>query len=347
MKDTHRYVIETANLNTALKEFAQMNRGVSIKRTDNDNEIRLDITDGSRKGILHLYHKNGGNYSHTEQGDWVNIAESCWSYLLTKYGMQLEHYTLPSIQNVEKVDFEAFLDCFKESEDYVVNEKEQLPKCMLFNVEISDSKKAKVVISYYNNKKMLIQGAVTKLLVDIVSECLEVIPQANRLMLDKILPPDRNGRSSLDAKIEAHINNIEPIKGGKIEKMIKTSLVLVNSGVVVEDYSCFSASILRALDATINGKISQVAGPVTSYGKYFEGSSACGYKIVEKNNPFPDDIELARLLADAYAYYHNHRHPIAHTDHQNVETTRILTYEEAVMEVKDTLNFINRIYEKW
>ena len=57
---------------------------------------------------------------------------------------------------------------------------------MLFNVEISDSKKAKVVISYYNNKKMLIQGAVTKLLVDIVSECLEVIPQANRLLLDKI-----------------------------------------------------------------------------------------------------------------------------------------------------------------
>lgn len=52
MKDTHRYVIETANLNTALKEFAQMNQGISINRTDNDNEIRLDITDGSRKGIL-------------------------------------------------------------------------------------------------------------------------------------------------------------------------------------------------------------------------------------------------------------------------------------------------------
>ena len=62
MKDTHRYVIETANLDSALKEFAQMNQGISINRTDNDNEIRLDITDGSRKGILHLYHKNGGNY---------------------------------------------------------------------------------------------------------------------------------------------------------------------------------------------------------------------------------------------------------------------------------------------
>lgn len=84
MKDTHRYVIETANLDIALEEFAQMNQGISINRTDNANEIRLDITDGSRKGILHLYHKNGGNYSHTEQGDWVNIAEACWSYLLTK-----------------------------------------------------------------------------------------------------------------------------------------------------------------------------------------------------------------------------------------------------------------------
>lgn len=61
-----------------------MNQGISINRTDNANEIRLDITDGSRKGILHLYHKNGGNYSNTEQGDWVNIAEACWSYLLTK-----------------------------------------------------------------------------------------------------------------------------------------------------------------------------------------------------------------------------------------------------------------------
>lgn len=52
MKDTHRYVIEMANLDTALKEFAQMNQGISINRTDNDNEIRLEITDGSRKGIL-------------------------------------------------------------------------------------------------------------------------------------------------------------------------------------------------------------------------------------------------------------------------------------------------------
>ena len=52
MKDTHRYVIETANLDTALKVFAQMNQGISINRTDNDNEIRLYITDGSRKGIL-------------------------------------------------------------------------------------------------------------------------------------------------------------------------------------------------------------------------------------------------------------------------------------------------------
>lgn len=54
MKDTHRYVIEMANLDTALKEFAQMNQGISINRTDNDNEIRFDITNGSRKGILHL-----------------------------------------------------------------------------------------------------------------------------------------------------------------------------------------------------------------------------------------------------------------------------------------------------
>lgn len=52
MKDTHRYVIETAKLDIALKEFVQMNQGININRTDNDNEIRLDITDGSRKGIL-------------------------------------------------------------------------------------------------------------------------------------------------------------------------------------------------------------------------------------------------------------------------------------------------------
>lgn len=347
MKDTHRFIIETANLDKALAEFAKMNQGISITRIDNDNEIRLDITDGSRKGILHLYHKNGGNYSHYEQGNWVTIAENCWSHLLTKYGMQLEHCTLPSIPNVEQIDFEAFLDCFKYSDNYIVNEKKRLPKGTLINVDISDSNGAKVVISYYKNKTMLIQGAVTKLLVNIVSECIEVIPQANRLMLDKILPPDRNGRSLLDSKIETHINNVEPLKGSKIEKMINTSLVLVNSGVVVEDYSCFSTSILRALDATINGKISQVDGPVISYGKYFEGTSSCGYKMVAGNNPFPDDVELTQLLAEAYTYYHNHRHPIAHTDHQNVETTRILTYEEAVLEIKDTLSLINRIYEKW
>lgn len=64
MKDTHRYVIETAKLDTALKEFVQINQGISINRKDNDNEIRLDITDGSRKGILQYL----GVSASTQQG---------------------------------------------------------------------------------------------------------------------------------------------------------------------------------------------------------------------------------------------------------------------------------------
>ena len=66
-----------------------------------------------------------------------------------------------------------------------------------------------------------------------------------------------------------------------------------------------------------------------------------------ESNPFGTDEELISLMEESYTYYHNHRHPIAHTDHQNVETTRILTYDEAVMEIRDSLQLINRICEKW
>lgn len=346
MKDNHRYAIEVSKIEMALEEFKNNNKGINIARIDNAKEIKIEITDGTRKGILHLYRKKGGNFSHSEQGGWIAIAENCWRHLLTKYGMQMEHCVLPSISNVEKVDFEAFLDCFKDTDDYQINNR-TLPSGAEYNVEIVDKQEAKVILTYYGSKKMLIQGSVTKLLVDIVSESIDVIPQADKLLLDKILPPDLNGRALLDINIDAHIKNTEPFKGGKIEKMINTSLVLANSGIIVDDYSCFSTSILRALDAMINGKISQVDGPVLNYYDYFEGNSSCGYKMKESNNPFPDDTDLSQLLADAYTYYHNHRHPIAHTDHQNVETSCILTYEEAIMEIKDTLYLINKICEKW
>lgn len=346
MKDNRRYAIEIDKLDVALKEFERNNQGITIERHDINNEIRVDITDGSRKGVLHLYHLSGGNYSHFEQGKWAIMAESCWTHLLTKYGMQMESTTLPSIKNVEKVDIDAFIDCFEEGDAYNVKDRKK-PEGVLINVEIADKNNAKVHLTYYKNKKLLIQGAVTKLLVDIVSQCIDVIPQANKFLLDKILPPDRNGRALLDVNIDAHINNSKPFEGGKIEQMINTSLVLANSGIIVDDYSCFCTSILRALDAIINGKISQVAGPVDCYYDYFEGNSSCGYKMKKENNPFPDDEELSDLLAKAYTYYHNHRHPIAHTDHQNVETTRILTYEESVMVIKDTLSYINQICGKW
>lgn len=347
MKDNHRYAIEVSKIEIALDEFKNNNQGINVLRTDSDKEIKLEITDGTRKGILHLYRKKGGNFSHSEQGGWVAIAEACWRHLLTKYGMQMIHCVLPSISDVEKVDFEAFLDCFKNLGEYKVTNRTNIPQGAVYDVEIIDRQEAKVILTYYGSKKMVIQGSVTKLLVDIVSECIDVIPQADKLLLDKILPPDINGRALIDANIEAHIKNTEPFKGGKVEKMINTSLVLANSGIIVDDYSCFSTSILRALDAMINGKISQVDGPVLNYHDYFEGNSSCGYKMKEGQNPFPDDANISQLLADAYTYYHNHRHPIAHTDHQNVETSRILTYDEAIMEIKDTLNLINMICEKW
>lgn len=345
-KDSHSYVIETSKIEVAIEEFKNNNRGINIARTDNNKEIKLEITDGKRKGILHLYRKKGGNFSHYEQGNWAVMAEACWRYLLTKYGMQMEQCTLPTISDVEKVDFEAFLDCFKDTGDYKIINR-TLPLGAEYSVEIIDKQEAKVILTFYESRKIVIQGTVTKLLVDIVSECIDVIPQADKLLLDKILPPDINGRTLIDPNIDTHIKNTEPFKGGKVEKMINTSLILANSGIIVDDYSCFVTSILRALDAIINLKISQVDGPVESYHDYFEGNSSCGYKMKEDRNPFPDDVELSQLLAEAYTYYHNHRHPIAHTDHQNVETSRILTYYEAIMEIKDTLNFIDMICKKW
>lgn len=347
MKDKRVYIIDVEQLDAVLSEFATANGGITISRTDNSNEIKLDLIDGDRKGILHLYHKGGGNYSHYEQGEWNEIAVACWSFIHTRLGKVVEPKVLPAIKKVEQVDFESFVDCFKDSEDYTVENKDckALGGGTIYVIE--DNKCAKVSLTYFNNKTMLIQGASTGLLVKVLTECIDTIPQADQSLIDAILPPDKQVKTVIDADIKKHIDNMIPISGGKIEKLVNTSLTLINSGIVVEDYSPFSTNILRALDAVINGKIAQVAGPVESYHTYFDGNPSSGYKMKNESNPFGTDEELISLMEESYTYYHNHRHPIAHTDHQNVETTRILTYDEAVMEIRDSLQLINRICEKW
>lgn len=347
MKDNKIYILDMPKLDQALQEFVNANAGTTINREDNDNEIKLELTDGTRRGILHIYKKDGGNVSHYEQGDWVAIAESCWSYLFVNYGMQIRTSVLPTIHGVERVDFDAFIDCFRDTNNYTITDK-PLPPGAEASIVITDKCGASVHLNYYTKKKsVLIQGAATRLLITIVSECVNTIPQANSNLLDTILPPDRNGTLPIDSDINNHITNMAPIAGSKIEKLINTSLTLINSGLMVDDFSCFSASILRALDAIINERIKQVAAAVVSYGDYFVGDPAGGYKMRADNNPFAANPEIADLLSEAYTYYHNHRHPIAHTDHQNVETTRILCYEEALLEIRDALQLINNICETW
>lgn len=347
MKDKNTYIIDTTKLDTVIQEFVDNNNGITINRTDTTNEIKLDIVEGSRKGILHLYYKEGGNFSHYEQGEWVQMAIACWTHIYTSIGMLVTNKVLPAIRKVKKVDFEAFIDCFRLSDAYSVSDKEINNDNIEYAHEIGDSNGAKISIAYYKNKSMHIQGAPNALLVKILTDAIDSIPQADSSLIDYIVPSDRQVKSVIDADIKKHIENTTPIIGGKIEKLINTSLTLINSGIIVEDYSPFSSNVLRALDAVMNGIIKQAAAPVASYHDYFVGDPSCGYRLKVENNPFAADAELTALLEEAYTYYHNHRHPIAHTDHQNVETTRILTYDEAALEIRDTLALINRICSKW
>ena len=151
----------------------------------------------------------------------------------------------------------------------------------------------------------------------------------------------------IDTDLSKHITKMVHISGSKIEAMIKTSIQLVNYAWPLDDYCCFTHSILRALEGLIRKRLMEDSiDTFDNIGEFFQDKDNM-FKFKDEITRFDDIPALKNSLEEAYDFYNKNRHAISHVDKANIEASKMMNYDDAVDVINECLKRINRLCNNW
>lgn len=235
----------------------------------------------------------------------------------------------------------------EEYDSYIVEEMEFSDSNVISRFKVTGRYDATIVFTYYKNGTLYLQGTMSSLFLSLIVETLPVITTIPSDIIKEVMSNSTTLPIVIEEDLGKNIENLNPIKGSVIEKMILSSIQLVNSAVPIEDYGCFVLGILKATDALMSKKLVEISGaPFDSYGTYLESND--GHITYHFKKPILDfNPKLKKSIEQAYAYYIDKRTASFHIDRTAIETSTILSYEEAVDIVEESLKHINNICKNW
>lgn len=295
---------------------------------------------------MNLYYSKG-RVSYSAQGRMKEKAEECWEYIKQQTSLpNTEHKTF-TIKDVAEDDFQGYKKCLEEYDSYIVEDMEFLDSNVISRFKVTGKYDATIVFTYYKNGTLYLQGTMSSLFLSLIVETLPVITTIPSDIIKEVMSNSTTMPIVIEEDLGKNIENLNPIKGSVIEKMILSSIQLVNSAVPIEDYGCFVLGILKATDALMSKKLVEISGaPFDSYGTYLESND--GHITYHFKKPILDfNPKLKKSIEKAYAYYIDKRTASFHIDRTAIETSTILSYDAAVEIVEESLKHINNICKNW
>lgn len=156
----------------------------------------------------------------------------------------------------------------------------------------------------------------------------------------------------LSSDLHTHLVNLQELANTPYENMILSSIHLINSNIELGDYTCMAFGALRALEGILGHRMNltqTMTGKEDYLGKFFKEDAATGeYKFNSLFSHYNGKPNLKRACEKAYTHYNMQKNPHFHTDIPNpMGTFVILTKENAIDAVEETLKRINAILTHW
>lgn len=341
------FILDIDSIPSVIEEYFNANTQFEyeISKLD-DKGLLLKIKKGKSQGILNLFYVKG-QVSFSVQGRMQEKAEDCWNYIKQKTSLPNKEHKTYTIRDVSEDDFINYKKCLEEYEDYTVDDVVFSDPNVISRFRVTGKHSATIVFTYYKNGTLYLQGTMSSLFLSLIVETLPIITTIPSDIITEVINSSITTPILIDEDLEKNIENVEPIKGSVIEKMILSSIQLINSAVPVEDYGCFVLGILKAIDAIISKKIVEISGvSFERYGTYFgsdDGKITYNFKLpILDYNP-----NLKKSIEEAYTYFIDKRTASFHIDRTAIETSTILSYDEALDIVRESLKHINNICKNW
>lgn len=130
-----------------------------LSKSSNKAPIRLRITK-DRRSMYRLvsFQKSGKPYLQP-------ICERCQEYLIDTIKLECADVKSLSIANVKEEDFEPCIEMIAKA--YSLEKREIRDQSIKYSYKIIGKYKDELFINYYNNGRLLIQGRVTPLMLDL------------------------------------------------------------------------------------------------------------------------------------------------------------------------------------
>lgn len=325
-----------------------------------DKEYHLRIADKKENllkknqiGVLHIYFKRGRtSFKIDGKGDYEKILESCRDYLIseTELGNILHDNKCAVFCDVSRDDFNVFIDCLNQEDPFNVT-RHGGTNIIEERVTVEGRYETRLTLSYYKSKKLCIQGLVTSLYIEIFRQATELFGAEDASDKGGFLQVISAPRQEIISQsLDDHFSDRSHFAGTHFEAMMSASLALLNSSIVLADYTSVSFGALRCLEGTIGKRLHEevaFSGLKEVIGKRFCYQAQTNNHVLSSRytnlNP-----KLKKALEDGYDFYKANRHTTFHVDHVNPLASVIYTNkDQALGVVEDCISHINEIIKYW
>lgn len=317
------------------------------------------VTSKEKPGIL-LFNFNKGKTSCQIIGNvkYKDIGNSIIDEIEKQAGCPTYDFSSKHItfHNVTREESDIILQYLNETGRYSITKHTgKLDPNVDSSFTISSRFNSHIKLTRYITNTLLMQGCISSLLVEIFTVCSSLLTNstdnATGTFIELISYPTHEYISS---DLTTHFKDLSKFKGTKIEKLLKTSITLLNSEIIIEDYSSMTHGIFRSIEATIAKRISQVSPYVLhSDGK----KDSIGRDFNNKIDPiefkpsfiaFDSKPNLKKAILKAYRHFYKHRNETFHADILVPINTRIINRKEDAIDLaKDSIKMISDIIDYW
>lgn len=260
-----------------------------------------------------------------------------------------------SFHNIDNEVYDFLKSLLKDEPKLTVSGNSTNLPTIVDSITISGPYNSHVTITYYSTKTLLMQGCVSTLFLSVFSDITSCI-SSDEVSLEGsfISLLQKPSKEWISSDLSEHFPDMSNFAGTVCKSLIETSISMLNSDIVVSDYSSMTHGIFRATEIIIGKRIAMVAPYSTRLNGFPDG---IGRDFDNRVTPrvfkstftsFDGNLSLKRAIEDAYNHYCVHRHSTFHSDLiVPINTVIIDKKEDAIDLAKDSLILIRRILDNW
>jgi hypothetical protein len=340
--------VDRNKFDETIQEWAGLNE--KIKPVKKGQGYHFCIPKDNSEALLVVYYKNDGTTTiDPTAGKNRELSKEIAEYIKKTCLITKEKSFSLSFKEVADEDFSLLLEFLTEDLDANITEDNISDTRRLLRVK--GPFKDEIVITYYNNKTVLVQGKPLNLYVEIKLFFYEI------LSFEQVVKTEADTyKVDLDVEeirheLESYLPSAFSFLNDRLIRILTPSLSLTKLDIQMEDYSSFAFPALRGLEGYIR-QLLKFKG--NDNGVKNANNLGSLFKEDVKNYSWLQEFAIADISCDAtcsaleksYNFWKSKRHPYFHVDRHIQMTPIIWNKGDAETIIHEALTLIEETYSQ-